>query len=459
MSVSLAVALAAACADETPFDSLQGTGVFVLYGGNVITMDPVSRVEEAILVRDGVVVAAGSSAEIRGMMAPSDVGVDLGGRTVMPGFVDPHNHSYNAIYNGTHADLVGTTYDDAQEALLEVGTTAIGNPGVWPEAADDFLSYAASSGLRLRTTLYLGYNSNCGIAHIEDWYLSHPRIADPRAMLRIPGIKFFTDGGSCNPSANSWADDPEALLYMSAEELAAAVTAVQGHGYQAAIHALGDVALDVALDALSIVQAGGSSIYRYRIEHARIIRPEQLPRFGEVGAIPVVYGLPYTCRIVDGASWARLENDPTAFYVRPWFFPHRALLDANPRLPVAWKSDGPEFYWPNDPIPHLWALVTRDEARDDGSLCDAPAWLEAGGVSIEEALEMMTIDAAYALGMDEAIGSLRPGKLADLVILSDNPLTVDPSDLGSLEVLVTMVGGEIEYCSPGHERLCPVPAS
>ena len=85
----------------------------------------------------------------------------------------------------------------------------------------------------------------------------------------------------------------------------------------------------------------------------------------------------------------------------------------------------------------------------------SPGWLAAKAITVEEALGIMTINGAYALFMEEKIGSLKPGKYADLVILSDNPLTIDPNDLINLEVWMTMVGGNVEYCSPGYEDLCP----
>jgi len=75
--------------------------------------------------------------------------------------------------------------------------------------------------------------------------------------------------------------------------------------------------------------------------------------------------------------------------------------------------------------------------------------------SVEEALRIMTIDAAYALFMEDRVGSLKPGKYADLVILSDNPLTIDPDSIIDIEVLLTMVGGQIEYCTPEYAALCP----
>ena len=68
---------------------------------------------------------------------------------------------------------------------------------------------------------------------------------------------------------------------------------------------------------------------------------------------------------------------------------------------------------------------------------------------------MMTIDAAFALLMDEKIGSLEAGKFADLIVLSRNPLTIDPDTILDIEVLMTMVGGRVEYCLAGSEALCP----
>ena len=72
------------------------------------------------------------------------------------------------------------------------------------------------------------------------------------------------------------------------------------------------------------------------------------------------------------------------------------------------------------------------------------------------ALRMMTINGAHALFAEDAVGSLRPGKLADVIVLSDNPLRVDPDTLPFLDVLMTMVGGNVEHCLPGYEALCPV---
>lgn len=421
-------------------------------GGHVITMDPVTRVEEAMVVLGNRVFRTGSSSAMRELVGPAAVEVNLAGATVMPGFVDPHNHVYNAVFVGYAQEKVGTTYAEAQDRLVRAGTTTMANGNIWHDALVDFLTFVESGALRIRTNVYLGYNDFCGNPWPEDWYLTYPPITDPEAMFRIPGIKFFGDGGACNRGAFTfYADGGD--LYFTAEELAAAVVEVQEHGYQVLIHALGDIAIDTVLTVLETVLAGAPNTRRHRMDHNRYIRLWQFARYGEIGAIPVVFGSPFTCHILDGGPWSFLNEDRFA-PLRPRLDPWRALLDANPGLPVAWKSDAPTN-WPLEPISHLWSLVTRNEVRDDGSLCEAPDWLKAGAVTVEEALEMMTINAAHALGMDGVVGSLADGKLADLIILSHNPLEVASGALREIEVRMTMINGNVEFCMEGHESLCP----
>ncbi len=88
------------------------------------------------------------------------------------------------------------------------------------------------------------------------------------------------------------------------------------------------------------------------------------------------------------------------------------------------------------------------------TVCDPPDWLVAEAITVEEALRLMTINAAYSIFMEEKIGSLKPGKFADLVVISDNPLTVEPDSLIDLEVVATMIAGRVEYCSLTHEGFC-----
>jgi hypothetical protein len=109
---------------------------------------------------------------------------------------------------------------------------------------------------------------------------------------------------------------------------------------------------------------------------------------------------------------------------------------------------------PLNPIPSLYGYVTHQQLRSDGSACKPPEWLARHKISVERALEMMTIEPAYAVSMEDYIGSIKPGKFADLIILSDDPLTIDPDKLIDLKVWMTMVNGEAKYCAQGHEEYC-----
>ena len=143
--------------------------------------------------------------------------------------------------------------------------------------------------------------------------------------------------------------------------------------------------------------------------------------------------------------------------------PWRSLIDQNPGIKLAWQSDTP---WVGlGPITDLYSLVTRNEVNvyssyyadlgPVGTVCNASDWLAKEAITREEALEMMTINSAYALHMDDVVGSLEPGKYADLVVLSDNPLSVTENELKDLEVLVTMIGGVVEYSAPGSDLIYP----
>jgi predicted amidohydrolase YtcJ len=93
--------------------------------------------------------------------------------------------------------------------------------------------------------------------------------------------------------------------------------------------------------------------------------------------------------------------------------------------------------------------------QGDGEVCEPPDWAIDDLLTVEEALPLMTIESAYSVLRDDKIGSLKAGKLADLIILSDNPLEVDPDAIPDIQVLMTMVGGKVEHCESGHEALCP----
>ena len=411
---------------------------------------------EALAVKGEYIMAVGSDSEILDLTNSSTVVVDLGGRTLLPGFVDTHNHLFNDARN-----YLGMTLEEAQELALRGGTTTIADMFIREDFLRQMQSFDQQGKLHIRTSLYLVYTDNCGRI-LGDWYRNYPPVLDPSKMLRIPRVKIFSDGGSCRQGAYSFdlpewnvRGGPRGDLFLTVEQLAEAIIDIQAHGYQVAVHAIGDRAIETVLNSFEIALAGEPNTYRHRMEHNWMIRPDLLPRFGEIGVLPSIWGQTFTCWILDnGQVGPRGETiHPYGEMTHSWTNPVRSLLDANPGLPIAWQSDLP---WVGEgPITDLYSLVTRKEIRDDGTEpCEPPNWLEAEAIAVEEALRMMTINGAHMLFMEDTIGSLTSGKFADMVVLSDNPLEVDHDSLKDLEVLSTIIGGRVEYCAPGQEQLC-----
>ena len=236
-------------------------------------------------------------------------------------------------------------------------------------------------------------------------------------------------------------------LWFTQDELNAALLEIHASGHQAAIHALGDRAVEQALNAVATVLDGEANTLRHRIEHNALVRDDMLPRYTEVGVIALLHGsypVYNTSGAAPPASWQGME----------WRY--RDLLDQNPGLHFAWHSDmGTPLFAHISPLQHLYSMVTPYEVASDGeTVCDTASWVAEKTLSVDEALPMMTIEAAYALFREEEVGSIWPGKYADLIILSGNPTSVDPEGIVDLSVLMTMVGGRAAFCAADYEILC-----
>ncbi len=424
-----------------PLPTVSPAQHIVFHNGVVLTMDEGRPRATALAVTGARITAVGDDATVLAERHAGTIAIDLGGRTLMPGFVDAHTHLLNDAEPSFDMNLA-----EVQQLALENGITTIGNLYTNEGFLEEITAFAAAGQLRLRTSLYLVATDNCGRPQ-GDWWRAHPPTRTPGEMLRIGGVKIFTDGGTCKRPAVSYEVSPGAGLgdlFFTQAELDALVARVQAAGHQAAIHAIGDRAVEQAQNAIAAVLNGGPNAPRHRIEHNSVIRPDLLPRYGQFGIVPVVFGLYPTCE--------PFGIPPPAY--KGWEWPWRALLDANPGLPVAWHGDDP-FFGRVRPLDDLYSLVTRHEVAADGSICRAPAWQAQHTITAAEALPMMTRHAAYALFRETEVGSLAPGMYADLIVLSADPLAVDPEAIPGIEVWLTMVGGRVEYCDPAHPQVCP----
>lgn len=414
----------------------------IFHNGSIITMDAPNPQAEAIEITGQMITAVGTNEEILALQTAETKLVDLNGRTLTPGFVDAHTHLFNDAEQ--YFDL---SLPKVQQIALENGITTLGNMYVTENFLKEMQQFATDGQLRIRTSLYLVATDNCG-KPLGDWWQAHPPTRRPGEMLRIGGVKLFTDGGTCGAPALSYelaAGEGLGDLFFTQAELTELVTAVHNQGHQAAIHAIGDRAIEQAQNAIAAALDGAPNSLRHRIEHNSVIRPELLPRYGEIGIIPVLFG-PYPL--------CEPFGPPPPPEYQTWEWPYRALFDANPGLPIAWHGDDP-FFGRIRPLDDLYSLITRNEIGKDGQLCQGQAWQAQHTITVEEALHMMTVNSAYALVRDGEVGALTPGKYADLLILSDNPLEIDPEAIPQIEVWLTMVGGRVEFCHDSQQALCP----
>ncbi len=422
----------------------------IFHNGQILTMNRNQPAAEALFIRGGTIEAVGSNAEILALRGDDTAVINLGGLTLMPGFVDAHSHMFGDDLLNNRDDLPN------QQMAIEYGVTTTTEMGMDQSLLNKLKTAADAGKLRMRVNAYLGYTTNCGDL-MGDWWKAYQPNQQIAPNLHIRGIKMFTDGGSCKIPAISveYPGGSKGDLFFTQEQLNQMVADVQAAGFQVAIHALGDRAVEQSQNAIAAALNGQPNTYRHRIEHNAVIRPELLKRYSEIGIVPVIFGAYSTCTRTAGKS--DFKYLLPAEYGR-WEWPWRALVDANPGLPIAWHADYGPFRTIN-PLYIIWGFVTRNEVNTDGSICVAPDWFKEGALRVEEVLPMMTINSAYALFFENEVGSLESGKLADLVILSDDPLRAATDKLRDIKVLMTMIGGNVEYCAVGFESLCPAVSS
>jgi predicted amidohydrolase YtcJ len=410
----------------------------IFYNGVILTMldspDPV----EALAIIGDRIVAMGSAAEILTMTNDSTIMIDLEGRTLMPGFVDPHTHLFN------DAGRMDTDLAGAQQLALSNGITTLANMFSPQDFVEEMRAFDEAGELIVRTSLYLTMTDNCG-GLTGDWWMEYPPTRESGELLRIGGLKAFADGGTCGPIAIS---EPYAVgyeagpLYFTQEGMNDLFSLADQNGYQLAVHAIGDLAVEQVLNAVGTVNSDGLNPLRHRIEHNSLVPTAIRPLYAEYDVVATLFGYHRICDYTDYTPFFQEIGEDL-----------RGMLDDNPDVHFAWHGDDP-WIGPISPLLEMASMVTRVEPDGVGGYCEPPAWMAAKAISVEEVLRMMTTEAAYALFREEEVGSLAPGLYADLIILSGDPTSVDPMDLWDLEVLATMVGGEFVYCADQQNPWC-----
>ena len=290
--------------------------------------------------------------------------------------------------------------------------------------SDAFHPLGAHPSDGIETGIDLGLRTGFG----DDW-------------LRLGPMKIFTDGSLVGRTAAMSAPfegEPGNSGYLQADADQLTETIIEAHraGWRVAAHAIGDRAIDLALDAF----ADAADQYprarpRHRIEHFAAARPDQVARAAKLGVIAVGQGR-FASELGDGMLAA------VGAQRAGWLYRQRSLLDAGLVLPGS--SDRPVAS--GAPLLGIHDMVNRRTAT--GAPFNA-----AEAITPAEALRAYTWGSAYAAKQERTKGSITPGKLADFAVLSEDPTVVAHDRIAGLEVLATFVDGHPRHTAPGADYI------
>lgn len=248
--------------------------------------------------------------------------------------------------------------------------------------------------------------------------------------LRLGAMKFFADGSLIGRTAAltepyARPSDTRGLLTYEPETLKEEVKRAHQAGWQIAVHAIGDRAIEVVVKAFEEVLGPEADRFRPRIEHAGVLRPDLLPRIRRLGAV-VVTQPRFVYELGDGFREALGEERLKHTY------PLRSLEG----VPLAFSSDRPVVE--GAPLLGIQAALERRAAS-------GTPFVPEEALSIEEAIQAYTLGGAYAAFAEAELGSLEVGKWCDLVVLEPDPLRLPRDDLHRVRVWATVIGGSVVY--------------
>ena len=521
----------------------------VVTNATVYTVDDANPEAEAFAVKSGRFLAVGSNDDIANLAGPGTERIDAGGGTVVPGFIDAHNHPSSAgMRHLTQVDMnirtiegmksalreraqntppgewvVGFLYDDTKieegrplnrldidEAVpdhpVQVthrgGHTSVYNSkafelaGITVDTPDppgghfyrengELTGKVASLARRPLQRLVPGGStredrqagvaligqlmsaagitsvhetggSSQGLTALQDAYDAGDlrfrmyyfpsgggglfaalkqagiRTGFGDEHLRIGAVKYSADGSASERTMamrTPYVGRPDdyGISTMSQEDIHEAVDDAVRAGFQIGIHANGDKTIDMCLSAYERVQREmPQADPRFRLEHCSLVDDPLLGRIRDIGAIPTPF---YTYIHFHGNKWG--EYGPEKM---EWMFAHRRFLDYD--IPVAGASDYPPG--PFEALMAIQSMVTRTDMQ-------GREWGPSQKISVPEALRICTINGAHASFEENLKGSITGGKLADYVILGDDPHTADPHAIKEIEVVRTVVGGRTTH--------------
>ncbi len=318
----------------------------------------------------------------------------------------------------------------AQQHLLSLGITGWQDAWVRPVDHDAYVRLDGSRELIARVAGSLWWDRERGPEQLDDLI---DMIGEKGDRYQPLGIKLMVDGviengtgAMCSPYADS---GENGLTFLPRELLIDIVPRIMAAGIQPHFHAIGDCAIRSALDAVAAGNPEDVERVRPHIAHIHVVDPLDVPRFATLGVTANAQTL-----------WACNDDTMTNLTVGrlgperiPWQYPFRSLVDAGARLAAGsdWSVSSA------NPFAQMAVAVTR--RSDEGT----EPFLPEQALTVEEALTAFTRGSAFVNHDERRAGSIRPGKAADLVVISDDPFSAD--DLSTISVEATFVAGSMVF--------------
>lgn len=319
----------------------------------------------------------------------------------------------------------------AVDDCLRHGITAVQEAGVSWERAQLYRRLADNGELDLR--LFGMYDD---VPATLDRGLPAGPVFTENQMFTLRAVKLYADGALGSRGALLHSDycdhaGNRGLAVSSAEHMKEVAARAADAGFQVCTHAIGDRANTIVLDIYEdLIKQKNLTDPRWRVEHAQIIRPNDIPRFADLGIIAAMQ--PVHC--TSDMDWAgeRLCEDRLA-----GAYAWKSLLEAGAQ--VCWGTD-----FPVEKVSALDGLYSsRTRTHHDGT--PEGGWQPQEILDARTALELYTIASAHGAFMESELGRIQEGFLGDVTVLDGDPVNGKPEDLLKMKVLATVVGGDIKY--------------
>lgn len=318
----------------------------------------------------------------------------------------------------------------AQDVLLALGITGIADMGTSIEDWEAFRRAGDSGRLQIRV---FSYSAGLEPALVIAGNAPTPWLYQDK--LRMGGIKLYGDGalgsrGAWLKAPYSDKPDTRGLQFYDDTKLRNVMSRAALDNFQIAIHAIGDAANAQALDAFAELRPTYTGDRRWRIEHAQILDPADIPRFSQLGVIASMQPVHQT----SDRTMAEARLGPNRL---GGAYAWKSLLRSGARM--AFGSDTPVES--PDPFAGMAAAISREDAKGE----PFGGWRPEERVSREEALAGFTTGAAYAAFAEGKTGRLASGLWADFVLVDRDPMLATPKELRATKVIETWVGGRRVY--------------